>query len=376
MNFFEHQEAARRLSRRLVVLFALAVVAIVIAVNVIATVAYLGLFPPPLPRGFYLTNTLVTLLMIGAGTWWETARLASGGEAVAQMIGARRVDPSTRDLLERRLINVVEEMALASGTPVPRLYVMENEQSINAFAAGHSLHDAVIAVTRGTLARLTRDELQGVIGHEFSHILNGDMRLNIRLIGVLFGLLMLSMFGRFMLEIGRGSRDSRGALAVLVVAGVALWILGYVGVFFGRLIKAAVSRQREYLADASSVQFTRNPDGIGGALRKIGGLTQGVAVHRIEARGRRGGDRIELPAVTPHATALRALVEHHAVAKCGLGADLAQIDATVRAARRRPVTGHAPWPARWRSAAAAGDACSAGRQPGLRGRRRGGAADR
>jgi len=275
MNFFEHQEAARRLSRRLVVLFALAVIAIVVAVNVTATFVYLAAFPPPLPRGFYLTNTLVTVLMIGAGTWWETARLAAGGEAVAQMIGARRVDPSTRDLLERRLVNVVEEMALASGTPVPRVYVMENEQSINAFAAGHSLHDAVIAVTRGTLTRLTRDELQGVIGHEFSHILNGDMRLNIRLIGVLFGLLMLSMFGRFMLEIGRSSRDSRGALAALAVAGVALWILGYVGVFFGRLIKAAVSRQREYLADASSVQFTRNPDGIGGALRKIGGLAQG-----------------------------------------------------------------------------------------------------
>jgi len=275
MNFFEHQEAARRMSRRLVVLFLLAVIAIVLAVNVTATFVYLGFLAPPLPRGFYLTNTLVTLLMIGAGTWWETARLASGGEAVAQMIGARRVDPSTRDLLERRLLNVVEEMALASGTPVPRLYVMDNEMSINAFAAGHSLHDAVIAVTRGTLTRLNRDELQGVIGHEFSHILNGDMRLNIRLIGVLFGLLMLSMFGRFMLEIGRGSRDSRGALAVLVFAGVALWILGFVGVFFGRLIKAAVSRQREYLADASSVQFTRNPDGIGGALRKIGGLTQG-----------------------------------------------------------------------------------------------------
>ena len=273
MNFFEHQEAARRMSRRLVVLFALAVIAIVIAVNLTATFVYLGLFPPPLPRGFYLTNTLVTLLMIGAGTWWETARLASGGEAVAQMIGARRVDSSTRDLAERRLVNVVEEMALASGTPVPRVYVMDKEMSINAFAAGHSLHDAVIAVTRGTLTRLTRDELQGVIAHEFSHILNGDMRLNIRLIGVLFGLLMLSMFGRFMLEIGRGSRDSRGGLAALVIAGVALWILGYVGVFFGRLIKAAVSRQREYLADASSVQFTRNPDGIGGALRKIGGLT-------------------------------------------------------------------------------------------------------
>ncbi len=285
MNFFEQQEAARRLSRRLVMLFALAVVAIVIAVNFTATFVYLGVFSPPLPRGFYLTNTLVTLLMIGAGTWWETARLASGGEAVAQMIGARRVDPSTRDLLERRLVNVVEEMALASGTPVPRVYVMEDELSINAFAAGHSLHDAVIAVTRGALTRLTRDELQGVIGHEFSHILNGDMRLNIRLIGVLFGLLMLSMFGRFMLEIGRGSRDSRGGIAVLLVAGVALWILGYVGVFFGRLIKAAVSRQREYLADASSVQFTRNPDGIGGALRKIGGLTQ----------GREPGSRIDHP---------------------------------------------------------------------------------
>jgi Zn-dependent protease with chaperone function len=274
MNFFEHQEAARRTSRRLVVLFALAVVAIVVAVNVVATFVYFGVFPPPLPRGFYLTNTLVTLLMIGAGTWWETSRLASGGEAVAQMVGARRVDPSTRDLLERRLVNVVEEMALASGTPVPRVYVMDNEASINAFAAGHSLADAVIAVTRGTLTRLTRDELQGVIGHEFSHILNGDMRLNVRLIGVLFGLLMLSMFGRFMMEIGRGSRDSKGGVAVLVVAGLALWILGWIGVFFGRLIKAAVSRQREFLADASSVQFTRNADGIGGALRKIGGLTQ------------------------------------------------------------------------------------------------------
>ncbi len=274
MNFFEHQEAARRTTRRLIVLFVAAVIAIVVAVNGVASFVYLSVFSPPLPRGFFLTNTLITVLMIGAGTWWETARLASGGEAVAQMIGARRIDSSTRDLLERRLVNVVEEMALASGTPVPRVYVMDNEMSINAFAAGHSLHDAVVAVTRGTLTRLTRDELQGVIGHEFSHILNGDMGLNIRLIGVLFGLLMLSMFGRFMLEIGRGGRDSRGGMVVLIVAGVALWIIGYIGVFFGRLIKAAVSRSREYLADASSVQFTRNADGIGGALRKIGGLTQ------------------------------------------------------------------------------------------------------
>jgi hypothetical protein len=156
---------------------------------------------------------------------------------------------------------------------VPRVYVLDDESSINAFAAGNSVNDAVVAVTRGTLTRLTRDELQGVIGHEFSHILNGDMRLNLRLIGVLFGLLMIAMFGRFMMEMGRGGRNDRGA-APLLLAGIALWIIGYIGVFFGRLIKAGVSRQREFLADASAVQFTRNPDGIGGALRKIGGLTQ------------------------------------------------------------------------------------------------------
>jgi Zn-dependent protease with chaperone function len=189
------------------------------------------------------------------------------------MVGARLVDPSTRDLLERRLVNVVEEMAIAAGIAVPRVYVMDNETAINAFAAGHSVNDAIVAVTRGTLTRLTRDELQGVIGHEFSHILNGDMRLNLRLIGVLFGLMMIALFGRFLMEMSRGSRNSRG-VGALIVAGLVLWIVGYIGVFFGRLIKAGVSRQREFLADASSVQFTRNPDGIGGALRKIGGLTQ------------------------------------------------------------------------------------------------------
>jgi Zn-dependent protease with chaperone function len=188
------------------------------------------------------------------------------------MVGARLVDPGTRDSLERRLVNVVEEMALASGTPVPRVYVMDGEPGINAFAAGHTVNDAVIAVTRGTLTRLSRDELQGVIAHEFSHILNGDMGLNLRLIGVLFGLMMIAMVGRFLMEAGRAGRDSKGVAAAAFL-GLALWIIGYVGVFFGRLIKAGVSRQREFLADASAVQFTRNPDGIGGALRKIGGLT-------------------------------------------------------------------------------------------------------
>jgi Zn-dependent protease with chaperone function len=285
MNFFEHQELARRSSKRLVVLFVLAVIAVVIAVNVVGAFIYLnatshrGPFGPAtaLPHGFFLTNTVVVLLLIGGGTWFELSRLAAGGEVVAQMAGGRVVDPGTRDLLERRLVNVVEEMALASGIPVPRVFVLDNESTINAFAAGHSVNDAVVAVTRGTLMRLNRDELQGVIGHEFSHILNGDMRLNLRLIGVLFGLLMIAMFGRFLMDMGRSSRTDRGA-GPLLIAGIALWIIGYIGVFFGRLIKAGVSRQREFLADASAVQFTRNPEGIGGALRKIGGLSDEIGL--------------------------------------------------------------------------------------------------
>ena len=283
MDFFEHQEVARRTSRRLIVLFALAVLCVVVAVNVVGAGVYFTAFLPAglpwgaaaLPNGFFLTNTLVVLGLIAGGTALEMSALASGGEAVARMVGARPVDPSTRDLLDRRLLNVVEEMAIASGVAVPRVFVMDDENSINAFAAGHSINDAVIAVTRGTLTRLTRDELQGVIGHEFSHVLNGDMRLNMRLIGVLFGLTMVAMAGRFLLEVagrGRGGSDRGGGIAVVALAGVTLWVLGYIGVFFGRLIKAAVSRQREFLADASAVQFTRNPDGIGGALRKIGGL--------------------------------------------------------------------------------------------------------
>ncbi len=298
MNFFEHQELARRNSQRLVVLFVLAVIAIVIAVNVAATVLYHGLIVPTglrwgtsqLPNGFYFTNTVVVLGLILGGTWLEMNRLKAGGSAVARMVGAREVDTSTRDLLDRRLLNVVEEMAIASGVPVPRVFVMDNENAINAFAAGHSINDAVVAVTRGTLTRLSRDELQGVIAHEFSHILNGDMKLNLRLIGVLYGLLIVALAGRFLLEIGGrsrggGNRSSGSAIAVLFAAGLLLWILGYIGVFFGRLIKAGVSRQREFLADASAVQFTRNPDSIGGALRKIAGLSKETGL----------GTRIEHP---------------------------------------------------------------------------------
>ncbi|HJW53145.1 MAG TPA: M48 family metallopeptidase [Burkholderiaceae bacterium] len=286
MNFFEQQELARRNSRRLIVLFTLAIVAIVVAVNAAATLLYQFFVLPvaargigaQLPHGFYVTNTIVVVGLILGGTWLEMSRLKAGGSAVAQRIGARAVDPATRDALDRRLLNVVEEMAIASGVPVPRVFVMDNEATINAFAAGHSIDDAVVTVTRGTLTRLNRDELQGVVAHEFSHILNGDMKLNLRLIGVLYGLLIVALAGRFLLEIGgrsRGGSDrsSSGAIMVLFAGGLLLWLLGYIGVFFGRLIKAGVSRQREYLADASAVQFTRNPDGIGGALRKIAGLS-------------------------------------------------------------------------------------------------------
>lgn len=288
MDFFEQQDQAHRQSRKLLFLFFLAVVAIVLTVNASLALIWnwsLGSRQAgalPYPHGFFVVNTLVTLLFIVGGTLVEMYRLRDGGDAVAQLAGGRLVLPSSQDILERRLLNIVEEMALASGIACPRVYIMDREDAINAFAAGYQQNEAVVAVTRGTLSRLTRDELQGVIGHEFSHILNGDMRMNIKLIGVLFGIQMIAGFGQQLLYWGSRfggsarSRDDKGPSAqlVLLALGAALFVIGYVGIFFGRLIKSAVSRQREFLADASSVQFTRNPDGIGGALRKIGGLTR------------------------------------------------------------------------------------------------------
>jgi Zn-dependent protease with chaperone function len=181
-------------------------------------------------------------------------------------MGGRLVNSNTLDPNERKLLNVVEEMAIASGVPVPQVYVLDEEQAINAFAAGHSPGDAAIGVTRGCIQMLSRDQLQGVIGHEFSHILNGDMRLNLRLIGIIFGLLCIATIGRILLRARSSGRDKNP----LPIIGLALMLLGFIGVFFGRLIQAAVSRQREFLADASSVQFTRNPGGLSGALQKIG----------------------------------------------------------------------------------------------------------
>ena len=289
MNFFEHQDQARRQTRTLIILFILAVIAIVVAVNGAMALVWLWTKgvrmdgPYGYPRGFFVTNTLVTLALIGGGTAIELFNLREGGDAVAQMAGGRLVAPSSTVLPERRLLNVVEEMAIAAGIACPKVYVLDREDAINAFAAGYQPNEAVVAVTRGALQRLTRDELQGVIGHEFSHILNGDMRLNMRLIGVLFGIQMIAGFGQHLMDFARyfaparsRSRDDKGPSAALAVfvTGAALFAIGYIGVFFGRLIKAAVSRQREFLADASAVQFTRNRDGIGGALRKIGGLSR------------------------------------------------------------------------------------------------------
>lgn len=297
MDFFAHQDQARRYTLRLIVLFLLAVAAIVAAVYLAFALLAAGagsqidgLSAPP---GLWQPQLFApvgagTLGLIGLGSLYKTAQLAAGGKAVAEMLGGELLSPQSADAAEHKLLNVVEEMAIAAGTPVPPVYLMRDEQGINAFAAGFSPQDAVIGVTRGTVDRLSRDELQGVIGHEFSHIVNGDMRLNLRLMGVLHGILLISLIGYWIMRFSSNtssSRDSdRGRSGIgFVVFGLALYAIGYVGVFFGHLIKSAVSRQREFLADASAVQFTRNPDGIAGALRKIAALSAGSRIGHPQA---------------------------------------------------------------------------------------------
>ena len=280
MDFFENQERARRNTSKLVAYFALAVVFLILTVYGIFILVFSpkDLWNPEV----LLWVSLGTLAVIVIGSLTKTAELARGGSAVAEMLGGELLNPNTTDPNERKLLNVVEEMALASGMQVPAVYLMRHETGINAFAAGHTTNDAVIGVTRGCIELLDRDELQGVIAHEFSHILNGDMRLNVRLIGIIFGIMCLAIIGRILLYMRGGSRE-RNALPLV---GFALILIGGIGVFFGRLIQAAVSRQREFLADAAAVQFTRNPDGIAGALKKIGGVSQGSqlkSAHAAEA---------------------------------------------------------------------------------------------
>jgi Zn-dependent protease with chaperone function len=296
VNFFDAQDQARRSSRRLVFAYILATIAIVLGVTAIVGVALFnfsmrdyGLTPGQFIReqaSVLLGTGLITTLVIFGASLYKTSRLSAGGGRVAVDMGGTQVPANVQDPLRRRLRNVVEEMAIASGVPVPEIYVLEEEQGINAFAAGFSPSDAAIAVTRGTLELLDRDELQGVIAHEFSHILNGDMKLNIRLMGVLFGIIALGLVGRLVF---RGSyhtsiissRRERSHPAVMVI-GLGLVILGAIGVFFARIIKAGVSRQREYLADASAVQFTRQTDGIANALKKIGGYSEGSTINATD----------------------------------------------------------------------------------------------
>ncbi|WP_300619703.1 M48 family metallopeptidase [Dokdonella sp.] len=275
MNFFEHQELARRQTRRMLWMFALSVCAIVVVIDLVVVFAFgldgaLRAGTGPVTR-VLAPVSLAVVGVIAAGSLYRVASLRGGGAAVARSLGGVPVSPATGNLAYQRLRNVVEEIAIASGVPVPEIYVLEDEEGINAFAAGYAPADAAVAVTRGALDKLTRSELQGVVGHEFSHILNGDMRLNIRLMGVVFGLLVIATIGR---RIASGTRRSRDAGGV-VMFGLVLFAAGYLGVVLGRVIKASISRQREYLADASAVQFTRQADGIAGALKKIGGLAQG-----------------------------------------------------------------------------------------------------
>ncbi|MDX2225965.1 MAG: M48 family metallopeptidase [Verrucomicrobiae bacterium] len=291
MNFFEHQDRARRRTGVLLVYFGMAVAGTILCVYLLFA-AVIGIAEADRARDLaiatgmpvnenplaWLWNPVILLWsVVGAGglilcgSLFKVAMLASGGKSVAEMLGGELVDVNTRSPDERKLLNVVEEMAIASGTPVPPVYIL-NDNGINAFAAGFSPRDAVIGVTRGTIRNLTRDELQGVIAHEFSHIFNGDMRLNIRIIGLLHGILLIALVGYWVIRIFAQSRSGGGKknnTMAFVLIGFGLLIIGYVGVFFANLIRSAISRQREFLADASAVQFTRNPAGIAGALKKI-----------------------------------------------------------------------------------------------------------
>lgn len=287
MDFFERQENARKGTKRLLLLFGAGVLGLTVAVYLAVLLVFAGLghssrsrvYDPVHAYGrtsepglwnpsFFFGSAAGTLAIVLLGSAFKASELSKGGRAVASMLGGVPVSPNTLDLDERKLMNIVEEMSLASGIPVPQVFILPQEDGINAFAAGHTPGDAAIGVTRGAVRLLNREELQGVIGHEFSHILNGDMRLNMRLMAYVFGILCLTIIGRVLLR-------TRGRKNPLPLLGLALILIGWIGVVFGRMIQAAVSRQREYLADASAAQFTRNPVGLASALKKIGGLAQG-----------------------------------------------------------------------------------------------------
>ncbi len=282
MDFFENQAAARRKTGLLVILFSLAVLLTIAGVYLAVVLAWAAsgeVFRSWWnPWIFFNAVAWVAIVILG-GTVYKIVDLWKGGSRVAELLGGVRVAPDTADADEQRLLNVVQEMAIASGVPAPAVYLLPQEKGINAFAAGFTPQDAVVAVTRGCVQTLSRDELQGVVAHEFSHILNGDMGLNLRLMGVVHGLFVLALIGRTILgSKGRRSRSREKATGAIFLFAFLLMVVGYIGVFFGNLIKSAVSRQREFLADAAAVQFTRNPGGIAGALKKIARSTGGSLI--------------------------------------------------------------------------------------------------
>ncbi len=290
MNFFEAQDRARRSTLWLVLLFGIAVVGLILLTNllVLYVLAYQQSGPLATDYGAALAQfrwdtlvlvALAVIVLVAGGSMFKILQLAGGGRVVAESLGGRVLAQNSQDAMHRKVLNVVEEMAIASGLPVPSVYLLD-EPGINAFAAGWTSGDAVIGITQGAVQYLSREELQGVIAHEFSHILNGDMRLNVRLTGVLHGILLLGLTGYYLMRSLRHMRSSRGkdgasVVAALFALALGLIVIGYVGTFFGGWIKALVSRQREYLADSSAVQFTRSREGIAGALKKIGGLPAG-----------------------------------------------------------------------------------------------------
>jgi len=311
MNFFAEQDDARKRTKYLVLLFVVAVITLITITSFIVAAGFwvadgqmngyrgtTGTYPangqPHLYQ--YLNWTFVGKISLFVGGTilcaiiFKWASLSGGGKNIAESLGGIRINRSTNNPDERRILNIVEEMALASGMPVPPVYLLKNEKGINAFAAGDTPANAVIGITQGTLDQLNRDQLQGVVAHEFSHILNGDMRLNLRLIAMLSGILFISNAGRLLMHAGGGGygrfgRRRSGDIRVLA-AGLIIMLIGWLGSFFAGMIKAAISRQREFLADASAVQFTRNPHGIANALKIMGGYIKGTRLstpHAAEA---------------------------------------------------------------------------------------------
>lgn len=312
MDFFESQEQARRATTKLVLIYALFVIALMAVIHLVVTAigtaillsedSNTPLVPEAVFKQLLIDPTLLiaslggVALVIGIGSLTKVLQLNQGGSKVALSLGGREILPATNEYKERRLLNIVEEMALASGVPMPRVFVLDNEPGINAFAAGFSANDAAVAVTRGSLDLFNREELQAVIGHEFSHILNGDMRLNIRMISVLFGILCIALIGQIVMRFGRvflysrrprrssKDKDNTAAIGLAMVAGGAiLWLVGSVGVLCARIMQAMISRQREHLADASSIQFTRNPAAMANALKIIGANTSGSVIASAHA---------------------------------------------------------------------------------------------